>query len=712
MRAVHVLFERFLWVLILFSGEAYSFTRTTVVVGAGLWSDPSSWDCFCIPASTDDAVIANGSVIVLTAASTIINDLNVEAGAQLLASGRMFHINGDLILNGNFDGASFLIWGFAGTSHTLDGTGFVSNTSTVNLFGDLDILSSADIDMIGGDLALASFSGSFPTVTNYGTISLGPANLVATHADATFDNRGILNSGNQIFSGFGKLEASTPGNTVNYYMAGMQAIKDPVSSYYNLILSTSDIKYTGFDLEVSGDLTITGSAILNPAKNDIDIEGNWINNSTAPDPFRQYKMAVTFKGSNPQSITNPNGEDFEILAISNTSGFGVTLNNQTRVDSILALSTGVVYSTLTNYLMIADEGVSTGGSSASYVDGPLRKAGDDAFTFPVGDGSFYSPIAISAPNNTSDIYQVEYHNGAYVNTSALSVSLNNVSTVEYWDLNEISGTNNLTVTLFWGNGSRSGINDLADIKISSFDGALWQNDGQGAVSGTVGSGSVTSSGAITSFGPITFGSSLAGSNPLEDGGLLPIEGIILTAKNDPGGILLTWVTASEVNNDHFALERSKDGMHFDAIARIPGNGTTADISTYSYLDKFPYSGLSYYRLKQVDFDGSYTYSDMVPVRKDLLLAAQGYKLFPNPVRNGESFYVVLPDGDTRSGEEVLIVLSDMVGREVFSKMVIYNSSGALIGIDINNSVEPGIYMVITSNTQGIIFKDRLMVVKQ
>ena len=77
--------------------------------------------------------------------------------------------------------------------------------------------------------------------------------------------------------------------------------------------------------------------------------------------------------------------------------------------------------------------------------------------------------------------------------------------------------------------------------------------------------------------------------------------------------LLTFTTASERDNDYFSIERSNDGATFTEIGRVTGSGTTNEKQDYTYTDALPLKGINYYRLKQLDFDGTFSYSGVVSV---------------------------------------------------------------------------------------------------
>jgi hypothetical protein len=91
-------------------------------------------------------------------------------------------------------------------------------------------------------------------------------------------------------------------------------------------------------------------------------------------------------------------------------------------------------------------------------------------------------------------------------------------------------------------------------------------------------------------------------------GILPVKLIAFNAVLDNRKVNCTWETASEINNNYFTVERSTDGSHFESIGRVKGKGNTNTNTRYSFIDNNPFAGISYYRLKQTDFDNTYTYS--------------------------------------------------------------------------------------------------------
>jgi len=94
-------------------------------------------------------------------------------------------------------------------------------------------------------------------------------------------------------------------------------------------------------------------------------------------------------------------------------------------------------------------------------------------------------------------------------------------------------------------------------------------------------------------------------------------------------VLCTWTTVTELNNDFFTVERSRDGIAFSAIGNADGAGNSVAQLDYSFTDREPYTGLSYYRLRQTDFDGTETWSQAVPV---MITRDVDVSVFPNPNR--------------------------------------------------------------------------------
>jgi hypothetical protein len=137
-------------------------------------------------------------------------------------------------------------------------------------------------------------------------------------------------------------------------------------------------------------------------------------------------------------------------------------------------------------------------------------------------------------------------------------------------------------------------------------------------------------------------------------GGFPVEWLSFEAESWGQEVRLRWTTASELNNDYFAVERSLDGLSWEQLGRVAGAGTSSEAQLYEYRDRVPHAVGSYYRLKQVDFDGQFSFSAVV--RWASQAQEFGWQVYPNPVQ--DRLQVVLPVGSWQ------LQLLDAQGRVV------------------------------------------------
>lgn len=107
---------------------------------------------------------------------------------------------------------------------------------------------------------------------------------------------------------------------------------------------------------------------------------------------------------------------------------------------------------------------------------------------------------------------------------------------------------------------------------------------------------------------------------------LPVELLSFSGVSVGKEVLITWSTASEINNDYFTIERSRDGIDFENAGEVNGAGNSTLTLDYKYVDQQPYPGINYYRLKQTDVDGVFKYSDVIAVKskKDIQFSCTYY----------------------------------------------------------------------------------------
>ena len=122
-----------------------------------------------------------------------------------------------------------------------------------------------------------------------------------------------------------------------------------------------------------------------------------------------------------------------------------------------------------------------------------------------------------------------------------------------------------------------------------------------------------------------------GSRDIASG--LPVTLINFEGAAQPEGNQLSWQTASEINNEGFEIQRSRNGSSWEKLTFIQGMGTSFTGKTYAYIDDSPEPNINYYRLKQMDFDGSYEFSNVISIISGNASRKAALLLSPNPVQN-------------------------------------------------------------------------------
>jgi len=150
---------------------------------------------------------------------------------------------------------------------------------------------------------------------------------------------------------------------------------------------------------------------------------------------------------------------------------------------------------------------------------------------------------------------------------------------------------------------------------------------------------------------------LVTAGDLAAGVVLPVELVSFQGRLDNSEVILDWITSTEFSNDYFSIEYSYDGKSFASIGKVKGAGDSQVEHQYSFVHGSPKSGINYYRFKQVDFDGTFEYSEIISV--ELAVKPVSYRLFPNPIK-GAFFSITTEDGQV-PGQ---VLLYNIMGQEI------------------------------------------------
>ncbi|MFM7187783.1 MAG: T9SS type A sorting domain-containing protein [Armatimonadota bacterium] len=641
-------------------------------------------------------------------------------------------MNGDILQlnnNGRLD--------INGRIFRLDGNDPFNNTGNISVVGAQRILNSA----IGG-----SNSGSFsitgtnnPNQPTYRTKSVRNAGssgrlvfentVLLTIADGMMDFgydgttnlttvEGVLqvNLGGSVwpnscfFSGPSPASTLRFANTIDYQVNSFDKTWSQGAIYSGLpgIPWNVEVNNVNTDLTINdvralrNNITITDGRFTLTA-GPFNIGGNWtrVNPaglSTPPCEFIPNTNRVIFDktGLGDQIITctvDDSVETFYGLEISPANA-NVQLAPRTDVvvtDSLF-LTTGKLDLNKDTLTLGFDgfAGNLVGGNSNSYLIGYKSSVNgvfkrfipyNGVYQFPFGDSLNFSPLQLEM---TSANYGVD----AFIHSSLYDTVHPNMAPFlvfisRYWKLSP----NSIFTPVFnttYRYVDADVVGNESSILPYRFD-SSWVGSGGSNAAVFAGTGSIsTATNLLTWIGMTSFGDFTGVGEPVT----LPVTLLHFTATLEGDHGALSWSTASEINNDYFTLERSWNGIQFEPIHFEPGAGNSTNVISYRHLDRdVVLSGrkVVYYRLKQTDFDGSFTYTE--PIALELYYKGKDdFIVYPNPF-NG-SFSIAI--GSIANGP-LTIELTDMAGKTVSKQEISRTSSHEIVSIGGLEQLAAGVY---------------------
>ncbi len=260
----------------------------------------------------------------------------------------------------------------------------------------------------------------------------------------------------------------------------------------------------------------------------------------------------------------------------------------------------------------------------------------------------------------------------------------------YWEISGTGGSGyNTNVTINYGPHETGNIsNGSASTKLAIFNGTGWSYLGAGA---TANINSSPQSVVINGIG--NFFTSSVAFTLTDNTSPLPVELLNLNGALINKYVALTWATASELNNSGFEVEQSTDGLSFKSIGFVKGAETTNSLSQYQYAD-YSIAELNskvvYYRLKQVDLDGKFNYSNTISVNLNQVPSTIGI-IVPNPFSSDITVTTTIQEKGT-----AVISVTDLSGKEVAKG--VYELSNGIQTISLNNldGLDAGVYLLSLS----------------
>ncbi|HVM88997.1 MAG TPA: T9SS type A sorting domain-containing protein [Puia sp.] len=616
----------------------------------------------------------NGNINIVN-----VNGAGIYFGAS---SGSAALASGNTIIIG---ASGFNYGGLIFRNFVQNGSGTAQNITTSG---------SSYIQFSSGTIFNGPLTSSSPGILFNGATFNGTVN--STKTGSTNDQ----SAGGNIFNG-----ASTFTNTGTGYLMMTNTSADAYNGDISFVKSNTGLIYPNYN-------------------NSSTYMGNLNVSSNTAITFGSGNGTAVFGGSANQNMNATGGTPapvFTRLIISN-SGAGVTLNTTSiNVSGSLTLTTGLLNTTTSNILtMLNGSSVAAGNAlSTSYVNGPMRyqksSGGTSTLNFPIGNGADCRPVilTINHSNGTLYTYQAQLFNAnANMLGYTLPPTVDKVSGIHYYTINrtDASGTSqptaglsgNQTIQIFFGSNDLITNGAALTIVKNTYNHLTSWIDigGAGGPANTGGNltGSIYSTSTPSAFNSF---STFALADETFGGNVLPTKLIYFNAQlvNDDS-VKLSWATATETNNSYFTVEKSSDGIHFTSFEKVNSqalNGNSTDVLNYSIVDRNPFYGITYYRLKQTDLDNNDTYYNIVAVQ---LNKTQLLTVFPNPA---SGFVYVKGLGVNESNLKV--EWYDLAGRLV-------KQEGAAVQngfVQLTTPYVNGVYYLRFITSDGIVHEQKIII---
>jgi hypothetical protein len=617
-------------------------------------------------------IIQTGHNVTLNLASGSVSfyETQIDAGATLtVPSGSIGHRLGTLNGTGNLrielntSGSASLPAAVYDEFFSCSGGGLIfGGSGSYDILGGISSLKDLTLEGVGNK----NLPNNDLTICNNLTITAGSLTN-ANNRSITILNDMLMNGGNY-GNNSGVLSISRDFQQIGGIYSG----------------GIGGAKTIGRNLVINGGTFTPGSGTTNV----ISINGNMVVADAAT--ITTGTGGVTgqrfrFSGSTVQTLTgnfsSPVTRAFNRLEINNSAG--LILAGNTTVASELLLTNGNITPGVNTFLLgLNSIATPSEGKATSFVNGKLYKSlgaggaptAANTFTFPIGSGTLWRSGLVSVTSGTAATWDMQYfpENADVQETSVTNMTpvapIVRIATGEYWKVSDgnipLTGRTAI-IGLSWGIESDVNASSIErqDLRVIQWVGAptnQWQNRGGTNFS----SGNTQSRGTFNSSFSISFSEQIVTLGSVDSSNPLPVTLVKFQVRLDGSIANLYWKTVSELNNDYFEVQRSTDGFEFSEIGKVKGKGTTNLPAEYFFEDRILTKGKNYYRLKQVDFDGKFSYSNVILLDYDGSTPLNFF-LYPNPT-NSQNVNLELININF---DELSIRIFDITGRVIFQKVL-------------------------------------------
>lgn len=303
-------------------------------------------------------------------------------------------------------------------------------------------------------------------------------------------------------------------------------------------------------------------------------------------------------------------------------------------------------------ISFTDNGVAASGAS-------FEADGEGGATYTVPAGGITCGTVVTGPLGTMALANGGDQVTAYTGTFGSPNIIAHISTTTWIT------TGTTTAGTSYAPGAGNIVNPTTS-NISSYNGPTFV--------GGCGDINITALTTASNYGTSTY--------PYANASILPVSLLSFECKLDATSTLLSFATVTERNNSHFEIERSTNGTTFEKIGEVAGKGNSVELTNYTFEDKNPLSGVNYYRLRQVDFDGAFEYS---AVRSVVFGSTKKVTVFPAPVAA-----VMTVQLDEAFNNDAQWQITDMAGRLVAEGVFAAEQNQLAIPV---NALTEGVYVL-------------------
>lgn len=635
----------------------------------GAWGDAGMWSCTPAPSlSTTDTIIIAHAITNSSMSISGTTVLIIQATSSLTVSGTFETVSED---------AKIEVYGTLSSSGT-----FTAEGGSVNIHnGGIVNVTGAGSDYIikkgnggGGDTSVTNiYSGGTLNVADAITFEAGASTLNA-YDGSTINAASIAVAGGS---------TDTPalfGGTVNLtgaFTTGSAARRLDITGTVNAASFTTaqaTVSLTG-TMNLTGDFTSTGGAFVDFTgtvnARDMLISGGGTFSGTPTLNLRDLRLGWS---------NTPYGSGLNYSGTTNFTGGTITLSRHLATAGGALVTIGANISIDSNFYAGGGNGIIFNGTTQ--IDGDIYKTGSGPIT---ANNTFIVNGTLDLRNGGSAADLLVAANVQFEARRMLVTG--NFNTV-------VNGSFNIIEDIRMGTSSTDSSTSVGGSVTITGSGVVAWDPGRLFTNGSAGTYIGCTNGNLYGDGPLAAYPDPP-ANPLDlstcgPGVVLSVSFASFEGSFSNGAVYLSWSTASELNNDRFFIERN-DGTGFYSVGSVSGSGTSNDLKYYMY--SYDGSG-GYFRIKQVDFDGQFSYSNVLYIESE---ESTYFNIYPNPVE-GNSFHI----NYAGLGENVIVSVRSMAGSLIIQKEL--SKSERFVDIQRVKDMLSGIYLVEVRSSSGVFYE--------